>query len=117
MGYGIAIRNMALQPIKVSGRVRIRRVEYPCTLKACCDADFGPIAACCSRNYSRFYNTLPSCSQCGRDASDPDCRPYEESEIPPWSARGPAHATRPASGGTGGWLKPDLVAPGTAVAG
>ena len=56
---------------------------------------------------------------------DPTCRPFEESEIPPWSARGPAQASNqqqpaaatPAAANRGtGWLKPDLVAPGTALA-
>ena len=159
--------------------MRIRRPEYPCTLKECCDANPGPAGACCPRNYTRLYGRLPACGSCSRDASgpprptalrpkpcpahaphavsfqppypgpdlvapvlpccrvltdtlitsqhplDPTCRPFEESEIPPWSARGPAQASNqqqpaaatPAAANRGtGWLKPDLVAPGTALA-
>jgi hypothetical protein len=95
---------------------------------------------CCPRNYTRLYTSerKAMCGMCSRDLSNPECRPYEASEIPAWSARGPAKVKRPdplvvnplmtkvpggeerlpdwpASGGRG-WQKPDLVAPGTAVA-
>ena len=47
---------------------------------------------CCPRNYTRLYTSerKATCGMCSRDLSNPECRPYEASEIPAWSARGPA---------------------------
>jgi hypothetical protein len=136
-GYAVVIRNMALQPIRVSGGLRIRKAEFPCTLESCCTSQ--PSSGCCPRNYTRLYvKPDPTCGKCSRDETDPSCRPYESSEVPSWSARGPAKVQK-SSGGAGGprgggvnpevqnlleygadqggvgWQKPDLVAPGVAV--
>jgi len=116
-GYAVVIRNMASQPVSVSGTFRIRKLDYPCTLEQCCMAE--PAAACCPRNYTRLYNRLPKCAQCPRGNNDPNCRPYESSEVPSWTARGPAKVK--SSRGelatdASGWIKPDVLAPSAAVA-
>ena len=121
----MVIRNMALQPVRVSGRFRIRKADFPCTLNTCCEAE--PAAACCPRNYTRLYLREPACGKCPRDTTNPNCRPYDATELPGWSARGPA-TVQPSQvdrtllleygkdkAGSSGWQKPDLVAPGAAV--
>ena len=125
-GYAVVIRNMALQPIRVSGKLLIRKPEFPCTLVSCCQSE--PTSACCPRNYTRLYTAPdPTCGKCSRVETDPNCRPYESSQVPSWSARGPAKVQKSSvdrevqfvleygaeQAGAAGWQKPDLVAPGT----
>ena len=50
-GYAIAIRNMASQPIRVGGTLRIRKPDYPCTLLECCGLQVLSILALLVQQY------------------------------------------------------------------
>lgn len=104
----MVIRNLALQPVKVSGKVTWRGLNYPCTLEQCCAED----ADCCSTEYGRNVESRDFCRKCNRGFEPGTCQLNEASELPSWSARGPA-----VSGSNTAYrrVKPDLVAPGQMI--
>jgi hypothetical protein len=58
LGYGIMIRNMGEQTIKVNGKVSIHNKEYPCTLLDCCRTG----SKCCSSLYKMPFGTQGTCN-------------------------------------------------------
>lgn len=66
LGYGIVVRNMGEQTIKVNGRLSIHNKEYPCTLVDCCRTG----SKCCSTLYKMPFGTPNTCEV------PPPCRPH-----------------------------------------
>ena len=115
-GFGIAVRNMMNKPIKLTGTVEIRKLDYPCTLSDCC-GDLGltqPATECCSRLYPRVFAAGEACEQCGPVPAPGVCHPNEVYNLPSWTSRGPGQSNY-LEGIGGRQFKPELVAPGIQV--
>ena len=118
-GFGFAVRNMHQEAIRLTGRVEIRNVDYPCTLKECCTSTVeNLVPACCAENYRRYFAAEKSCSQCPVTEKPGvlGCHPSEENNLPSWTSRGPGKSDY-LKGIGGAQFKPELVAPGIQTVG
>ena len=116
-GFGIAVRNMNDDPIKLTGTVEIRNMEYPCTLRDCCGEVGNPAAPqteCCSNQYPRVFGAGRVCDQCTPVPAPGICHPNEVGNLPSWTARGPGQSNFLENIG-GRQFKPELVAPGLQI--
>eukprot|EP00293_Proteomonas_sulcata_P007326 CAMPEP_0184306696 /NCGR_PEP_ID=MMETSP1049-20130417/15625_1 /TAXON_ID=77928 /ORGANISM="Proteomonas sulcata, Strain CCMP704" /LENGTH=764 /DNA_ID=CAMNT_0026619015 /DNA_START=87 /DNA_END=2381 /DNA_ORIENTATION=+ len=112
-GYGVVVRNMNSQPIRIKGEVAIHRRQYPCSLEECCST---PGSKCCSRSFTRSFAVGNACGgqACPAVFAPGECEAFEKNILPKWSSRGPAASNYLNNLGERRF-KPDLVAPGTMI--